>query len=134
MVSPVKPPVIPAAPVKQFISLSDRNAVRADTIVRVYVQSDYLMVQTEDGEIHQADGLYGRTVWDAKSQLLEQIEAALAAQVTAPASDKATNALTRSNSLFAGEFKTWLKTLIDNDRFDELKRALDCAHNSFSRC
>ncbi|EBO8547774.1 hypothetical protein PUS30_002830 [Salmonella enterica] len=87
MVSPVKPPVIPAAPVKQFISLSDRNAVRADTIVRVYVQSDYLMVQTEDGEIHQADGLYGRAVWDAKSQLLEQIEAALAARVISGGSD-----------------------------------------------
>lgn len=65
-------------PVKQFITLSDRNAVRADTIVRVYVQSDYLMVQTEDGEIHQADGLYGKSVWYAKSALLEQIEAALA--------------------------------------------------------
>ncbi|EDV6964744.1 hypothetical protein V3874_004853 [Salmonella enterica] len=87
MASPVKPPVIPAAPVKQFISLSDRNAVRADTIVRVYVQSDYLMVQTEDGEIHRADGLYGRTVWDAKSQLLEQIEAALAARVISGGSD-----------------------------------------------
>ncbi|EED5524913.1 hypothetical protein AD88_06225 [Salmonella enterica subsp. enterica serovar Muenchen] len=87
MVSPVKPPVIPAAPVKQFISLSDRNAVRADTIVRVYVQSDYLMVQTDDGEIHQADGLYGRTVWDAKSQLLKQIEAALAARVISGGSD-----------------------------------------------
>ncbi|EIF0162662.1 hypothetical protein LEV95_002199 [Salmonella enterica] len=87
MVSPVKPPVIPAAPVKQFISLSDRNAVRADTIVRVYVQSDYLMVQTEDGEIHQADGLYGRTVWAAKSQLLEQIEAALATRVISGGSD-----------------------------------------------
>ncbi|EBN1529829.1 hypothetical protein CRF12_001021 [Salmonella enterica subsp. enterica serovar Glostrup] len=87
MVSPVKPPVIPDAPVKQFISLSDRNAVRADTIVRVYVQSDYLMVQTDDGEIHQADGLYGRTVWDAKSQLLEQIEAALAARVISGGSD-----------------------------------------------
>lgn len=58
----------------------------------------------------------------------------LLAPVTAPASDKATNALTRSNSPFTGEFKTWLKTLVDNDRFDELKRALDCAHNSFSRC
>ncbi|EKG6238340.1 hypothetical protein O3721_004772 [Salmonella enterica] len=79
--------MIPAAPVKQFISLSDRNAVRADTIVRVYVQSDYLMVQTEDGEIHQADGLYGRTVWDAKSQLLKQIEAALAARVISGGSD-----------------------------------------------
>ncbi|EBN4547827.1 hypothetical protein EDY49_08040 [Salmonella enterica] len=87
MVSPVKPPVIPAAPVKQFISLSDRNAVRADTIVRVYVQSDYLMVQTEDGEIHQTDGLYGRTVWAAKSQLLEQIEAALATRVISGGSD-----------------------------------------------
>ncbi|ENZ3207036.1 hypothetical protein ACGGYY_004518 [Salmonella enterica] len=87
MVSPVKPPVIHAAPVKQFISLSDRNAVRADTIVRVYVQSDYLMVQTDDGEIHQADGLYGRTVWAAKSQLLEQIEAALAARVISGGSD-----------------------------------------------
>ncbi|EBQ3682359.1 hypothetical protein ACE09A_002380 [Salmonella enterica] len=65
-------------PVKQFITLNDRNAVRADTIVRVYVQSDYLMVQTEDGEIHQADGLYGKSVWHAKSVLLEQIEAALA--------------------------------------------------------
>ncbi|EJM8647793.1 hypothetical protein NO712_004235 [Salmonella enterica] len=87
MASPVKPPVIPAAPVKQFISLSDRNAVRADTIVRVYVQSDYLMVQTEDGEIHRADGLYGRTVWDAKSQLLKRIEAALAARVISGGSD-----------------------------------------------
>ncbi|EIS4066255.1 hypothetical protein Q3Z59_004920 [Salmonella enterica] len=87
MASPVKPPVIPAAPAKQFISLSDRNVVRADTIVRVYVQSDYLMVQTEDGEIHRADGLYGRTVWNAKSQLLEQIEAALAARVISGGSD-----------------------------------------------
>ncbi|RAP69778.1 hypothetical protein [Candidatus Erwinia dacicola] len=34
-------------PINQFIALTDRNAVRADTIVRVYVQSDYLMVQTE---------------------------------------------------------------------------------------
>lgn len=67
-------------PVKQFISLTDRNAVRADSIVRVYVQSDYLMVQTEDGGIHQADGLYARSVWYAKSALLEQIEAALAAR------------------------------------------------------
>lgn len=65
-------------PVNQFILLTDRNAVRADTIVRVYVQSDYLMVQTEDGGIHQADGLYARSVWYAKSALLEQIEAALA--------------------------------------------------------
>ncbi|KAA5957756.1 MULTISPECIES: hypothetical protein [unclassified Pantoea] len=64
-------------PVNQFILLTDRNAVRADTIVRVYVQSDYLMVQTEDGEIHQADGLYGKSVWDAKSALLKQLEAAL---------------------------------------------------------
>lgn len=67
-------------PVNQFISLTDRNAVRADTIVRVYVQSEYLMVQTDDGEIHQADGLYARSVWYAKSTLLEQIEAALAAR------------------------------------------------------
>lgn len=67
-------------PVKQFISLTDRNAVRVDSIVRVYVQSDYLMVQTEDGEIHQADGLYARSVWYAKSALLDQIEAALAAR------------------------------------------------------
>jgi len=67
-------------PVNQFIALTDRNAVRADTIVRVYVQSDYLMVQTEDGEIHQADGLYAKSVWYAKSALLEQIEAALAAR------------------------------------------------------
>lgn len=67
-------------PVNQFIALTDRNAVRADTIVRVYVQGDYLMVQTEDGEIHQADGLYARSVWYAKSALLEQIEAALAAR------------------------------------------------------
>ncbi|MCX8957214.1 hypothetical protein EHW65_08000 [Erwinia psidii] len=66
-------------PVKQFIALNDRNSVRADSIVRVYVQSDYLMVQTSDGEIHQADGLYARTIWQAKSALLEQIEAALAA-------------------------------------------------------
>lgn len=65
-------------PVNQFIALTDRNAVRADTIVRVYVQSDYLMVQTEDGEIHQADGLYARSVWQAKSALLERIESALA--------------------------------------------------------
>lgn len=65
-------------PVNRFIALTDRNTVRADTIVRVYVQSDYLMVQTEDGEIHQADGLYARSVWQAKSALLEQIEAALA--------------------------------------------------------
>lgn len=65
-------------PVNQFIALTDRIAVRADTIVRVYVQSDYLMVQTEDGEIHQADGLYARSVWYAKSALLEQIEAVLA--------------------------------------------------------
>ncbi|EBP1798986.1 TPA: hypothetical protein H2X59_000087 [Salmonella enterica] len=78
MVRPVKPPVIPAAPVRQFISLNDRNAVRADTIVRVCVQGDYLMVQTIDGEIYQADG-FGQTVWRAKSALLEQIEAALAA-------------------------------------------------------
>lgn len=67
-------------PVNQFIALTDRNAVRADTIVRVYVQSDYLMIQTEDGEIHQADGLYAKSVWYAKSALLEQIEAALAAR------------------------------------------------------
>ncbi len=67
-------------PVNQFIALTDRNAVRADTVVRVYVQSDYLMVQTEDGEIHQADGLYAKSVWYAKSALLEQIEAALAAR------------------------------------------------------
>lgn len=65
--------------VKQFISLTDRNAVRADSIVRVFVQSDYLMVQTADGEVHQADGLYARSVWHAKSAMLEQIEAALAA-------------------------------------------------------
>ncbi|KNC91115.1 hypothetical protein [Trabulsiella odontotermitis] len=65
-------------PVKQFIALSDRNSVRADSVVRVYVQSDYLMVQTADGEIYQADGLYARSVWQAKAQLLEQIEAALA--------------------------------------------------------
>lgn len=65
-------------PVSQFIALTDRNVVRADTIVRVYVQSDYLMVQTEDGEIHQADGLYARSVWQAKSALLEKIDAALA--------------------------------------------------------
>lgn len=65
-------------PVKQFITLNDRNVVRADTIVRVYVQSDYLMVQTIDGEIYQADGGYGQTVWRAKSALLDQIEAALA--------------------------------------------------------
>ncbi|EBA9763575.1 hypothetical protein CFJ40_15210 [Salmonella enterica] len=78
MVRPVKPPVIPAAPVRQFISLNDRNAVRADTIVRVCVQGDYLMVQTIDGEIYQADG-FGQTAWRAKSALLEQIEAALAA-------------------------------------------------------
>ncbi|AXF75870.1 hypothetical protein LU604_12240 [Erwinia tracheiphila] len=67
-------------PVNQFIALTDRNAVRADTVVRVYVQSDYLMVQTEDGETHQADGLYAKSVWYAKSALLEQIEAALAAR------------------------------------------------------
>ncbi|MGK0706488.1 hypothetical protein ACSFCW_23820 [Yokenella regensburgei] len=67
-------------PVKQFITLSDRNAVRADHIVRVYVQSDYLMVQTSDGEVHQADGLYAKSVWQAKSALLEQIEAVLAAR------------------------------------------------------
>lgn len=66
-------------PVNQFIALTDRNAVRADTIVHVYVQGDYLMVQTEDGVIHQADGLYARSVWQAKSALLERIEAALAA-------------------------------------------------------
>lgn len=65
-------------PAKQFIPLNDRNVVRADTIIRVYVQSDYLMVQTIDGEIYQADG-FGQTVWRAKSALLEQIEAALAA-------------------------------------------------------
>lgn len=65
-------------PVKQFITLNDRNVVRADTIVRVYVQSDYLMVQTIDGEIYPADSGYGQTVWRAKSALLEQIEAALA--------------------------------------------------------
>ncbi|MGP3145154.1 hypothetical protein [Serratia bockelmannii] len=67
-------------PVSQFITLTDRNVVRADTIVRVYVQGDYLMVRTEDGEIHQADGLYGKSVWQAKSALLEQIEAALASR------------------------------------------------------
>ena len=31
-------------PVKQFIALNDRHAVRADHIVRGYMQSDYLMV------------------------------------------------------------------------------------------
>lgn len=67
-------------PVSQFIALTDRNAVRADTIVRVYVQSDYLMVQTRDGEIYQADGGYGQSVWQAKSLLLQHIEAALATQ------------------------------------------------------
>lgn len=67
-------------PVKQFIALNDRNAVRADHIVRVYVQSDYLMVQTSDGDVYQADGLYAKSVWQAKSALLEQIEAALTAQ------------------------------------------------------
>lgn len=66
-------------PVKQFIVLSDRNVVRADSIVRVFIQSDYLMVQTADGEIYQADGGYGQSVWQSKSQLLEQIEAALVA-------------------------------------------------------
>lgn len=68
-------------PVKQFITLSDRNVVRADSIVRVFVQSDYLMVQTADGEVYQADGGYGQSIWQAKSQLLGQIEAALAANV-----------------------------------------------------
>lgn len=67
-------------PVSQFITLTDRNAVRADSIIRVYVQSDYLMVQTSDSEIYQADGGYGQSVWQAKSALLERIEAALAAQ------------------------------------------------------
>lgn len=66
--------------VNQFISLTDRNAVRADSIVRVFVQGDYLMVQTADGDIHHADGLYARSVWDAKSAMLERIEAALAAK------------------------------------------------------
>ncbi|NJC99938.1 hypothetical protein [Candidatus Erwinia dacicola] len=61
-----------------LLTMNDRNVVRADTIVRVYVQSDYLMVQTIDGEIYQADGGYGQTVWRAKSALLDQIEAALA--------------------------------------------------------
>ncbi|EHI2275482.1 hypothetical protein J9D08_001953 [Salmonella enterica] len=55
------------------------------------------------------------------------------AQENAPVSDKATNALTSCNSPFTGEFKTWLKELVDNDRFDELRRALDRARNSFSR-
>lgn len=87
MVRPVKPPVIPAALVRQFISLNDRNAVRADTIVRVCVQSDHLMVQTRDGEIHQADGLYAGSVWQAKSRLLEQIEAALAVSAVSGGSD-----------------------------------------------
>jgi len=49
-------------PVKQFITLKDRNAVRADTIFRVYVQSDYLIVQTIYGDIYQSDGGYGQTV------------------------------------------------------------------------
>lgn len=53
--------------------------------------------------------------------------------VTTPASGKSTNALTRSYSPFTGEFKTRLKTLVDNERFDELKRALDCGRNSFGR-
>ncbi|SMG61938.1 hypothetical protein [Cedecea sp. NFIX57] len=66
--------------VKQFITLTERNSVRADSIVRVFAQSDYLMVQTSDGEIYQADRGYGQSVWQTKSALLEQIEAALEIQ------------------------------------------------------
>lgn len=63
----------------QFITLSDRNTVRADDIIRVYVDhGDYLVVQTSDGSIYQADVGYGQRVWQAKSLLMEQIEAALA--------------------------------------------------------
>ena len=57
-------------PVKQFIALNDRHAVRTDHIVRGYMQSDYLMVQTRDGEVYQADGLCAKSVWQAKSALL----------------------------------------------------------------
>lgn len=64
---------------KQFIELTDRNAVRADSIVRVFILSDHLMVQTADGEAHETDTGYGQSIWQAKSQLLEKVEVALAA-------------------------------------------------------
>ncbi|EED3638120.1 hypothetical protein ORB76_000805 [Salmonella enterica] len=123
-----------------MINLNDRLTVRMTQIVALELSPLYPSVfvhlcsgqrfELNETRYEDAVALYKRL----QSLIQPAPKRSCLFPVTTPASDKATNALTRSNSPFTGEFKTRLKTLVDNERFDELERALDCVRNSFGRC